>query len=109
MTIRIGNHLYGDKIFYRVKVDLGNRTKIFWTREKRRKMNLNTKVAQIIKKECGHDVFCYKECDKFGGERFKGNTRLLEFVWIGEDKIIYEKEARMNLHYGELEIIKEKQ
>ena len=99
MTIKIGEHLYGDKIFYRVKAKLaGGGTKIFWAQRR----------WERFKNGIG-----YVECNKFGQARWSTKKNIdikhIEIVLAQPEDIIYEKEARMNLHYGELEIIKEDQ
>lgn len=99
MTVKIGNNLYGDKIFYRVKaktVTVGEEvtTKIFWAQER---VERKSKIGGLM----------YVQCNKFGQYRWKGNCKQIEIVMAQEEDIIYEKKARMNLHYGELEIIKE--
>jgi len=97
MTIKIGKYLYGDKIFYRVKanvVTVGDKvtSKIFWAQ---RRSERKGKIAGLL----------YVECNKFGQYRWKGNCKQIEVVIAQPKDIIYEKEARMNLHYGELEVI----
>lgn len=96
MTVKIGDHLYGDKIFYRVKANVrteGGTTKIifFWAQERTER----NKVGGYL----------YVQCNKFGQYRWKGNCKQIEVVMAQPEDIIYEKEARMNLHYGELEVI----
>jgi len=99
MTVKIGKHLYGDKIFYRVKANVsteggGSKSKIFWAQERIEK---KSKIGSLL----------YVQCNKFGQYRWKGNCKQIEVVMAQSEDIIYEKKARMNLHYGELEVIKE--
>jgi len=96
MTIKIGDHLYGDKIFYRVKIDLAKGgTKVFWAQKRWERKD----------GEVG-----YRECNRSGQTRWKETAKtdieLIELVLVHSEDIIYEKKARMNLHYGELEIVK---
>ena len=97
MTIKIGDHLYGDKIFYRVKanvVTVGDKvtSKIFWAQSRSERKG---KIGSLM----------YVQCNKFGQYRWKGNCKQIEIVMAQLEDIIYEKKARMNLHYGELEIV----
>lgn len=95
MTTKIGDHLYGDKIYYRVKAKIaGGGIKVFWAQEKwsRKKGGIG-----------------YRECNKIGQTRWTTkkdvDVQQIEIVLAHPDDIIFEKEARMNLHYGELEVI----
>lgn len=49
------------------------------------------------------------ECNKFGQTRWKTkkdvDIKLIEIVLASKEDILFEKKARMNLHYGELEIV----
>jgi len=98
MTIKIGKNLYGDKIFYRVKanvVTVGDKvtSKIFWAQSRSERKG---KIGGLM----------YVQCNKFGQYRWKGNCKQIEIVMAQLEDIIYEKKARMNLHYGELEVVK---
>lgn len=98
MTIKIGDYLYGNKIFYRVNAHViiqGKvKNKLFWAQDK------------WIRKNGG---IGYRECNKFGQTRWKTkkdvDIKLIEIVFASKEDIIFEKKARMNLHYGELEIV----
>jgi len=97
MTVKIGDNLYGEKIFYRVKVDVAKGgTKVFWAQKR------------WERKDGG---IGYRKCNRFGQTRWKetakADVELIELVLVQKEDIIYEKQARMNLHYAELEIIKE--
>lgn len=101
MTVKIGNNLYGNKIFYHVKanvITVGEKVvaKIFWAQDRSERKG---KIGGLM----------YVECNKFGQYRWKGNCKQIEIVMAQEEDIIYEKKARINLHYGELEVIKEDQ
>jgi len=100
MTIKIGKNLYGDKIFYRVKMRCSRfaagktteTTVIFW--------------AQKRWDRAGGKSVGYQMCGKDGATRWNGDTKLCELAIAHKDDVIYEKKARMNLHYAELEVVK---
>jgi len=72
--------------YVRVKIDTVNGFKIIWAIEK-----LNDK-----------DVSIFLQTDKYGNSNLDGT--LHSFVVFPKD-IIWKKEARMNNHYAELEIV----